>query len=194
MFKKFLKNNKGFSLMELIISVAIMGVLTAVISPALLTYVEDARIQKDESAMAEISNVVKQSLDSDQDVYDEIFRIAWAVNEDAVYITMKEETEGAGYKAYCLGGPLENVAPLMERKIHGIMVEPYQSTSAKYFGLSYEICIKKEEDMVLRSVTASWVEPTDEKTNSLSRPLVGVGAESEDPINHVGKPTEDIHP
>lgn len=51
--------NKGFSLVELIIVVAIMAVLTGVLAPQYLRYVEKARLQRDNSAIAEIANSIK---------------------------------------------------------------------------------------------------------------------------------------
>lgn len=51
-------NKKGFSLVELIVVVAIMGVLVGVLAPSLLRYVEKTRIQKDAAAVAEVSNAV----------------------------------------------------------------------------------------------------------------------------------------
>ena len=39
-------NNKGFSLVELIIVIAIMAVLAGALAPALITYIEKSRIKK----------------------------------------------------------------------------------------------------------------------------------------------------
>lgn len=52
-------NNKGFSLVELIIVVAIMAVLMVVLAPQLLKYVEKTRLQKDNSAISEIVNAIE---------------------------------------------------------------------------------------------------------------------------------------
>jgi prepilin-type N-terminal cleavage/methylation domain-containing protein len=69
---KIKKNaTKGFSLVELIVVVAIMAVLTAVLAPSLLAYVERTRAQKDDSAMGEVTNAIMLAL-ADQDVYDEV--------------------------------------------------------------------------------------------------------------------------
>lgn len=62
--------NKGFSLVELIVVIAIMAVMTSVLAPSLLGYVEKSRMQKDDSAMGEVANAIKLAL-ADQDVYDE---------------------------------------------------------------------------------------------------------------------------
>ena len=67
--------NKGFSLVELIVVIAIMAVMAAVLAPALLGYVERSRAQKDDSAMGEVTNAIKLSL-ADQNVYDELLPYA----------------------------------------------------------------------------------------------------------------------
>ena len=53
------KNNKGFSLVELIVVIAIMAVLVGVLAPALLRYVEKSRYQKDVSAIGEVVNAIE---------------------------------------------------------------------------------------------------------------------------------------
>ena len=63
--------NKGFSLVELIVVIAIMAVMAAVLAPSLLGYVERSRAQKDDSAMGELTNSIKLAL-ADQDVFDEV--------------------------------------------------------------------------------------------------------------------------
>lgn len=55
-------NNKGFSLVELIVVIAIMAILIGVLAPQYLRYVEKTRLQKDNSALAEIANAVKIAL------------------------------------------------------------------------------------------------------------------------------------
>lgn len=59
-------NNKGFSLVELIVVLAIMAVLTAILAPLLLNYVERSRRQKDESALDEILNCTHIALSVDK--------------------------------------------------------------------------------------------------------------------------------
>lgn len=53
--------NKGFSLVELIIVVAIMAVLIGVLAPQYLRYVEKSRLQKDNTSIAEVANVIKMA-------------------------------------------------------------------------------------------------------------------------------------
>lgn len=63
--------NKGFSLVELIVVIAIMAVMVAVLAPSLLQYVERSRAQKDDSAMGEVANAIMLGM-SDQKIYDEV--------------------------------------------------------------------------------------------------------------------------
>ena len=44
------KNNKGFTLVELIVVLVILAILAAILVPTLLGYIERARSEKDSSA------------------------------------------------------------------------------------------------------------------------------------------------
>ena len=56
------KNNKGFSLVELIVVVAIMAVLMGILVPTLVKNVEKSKKQKDESAIEEIRSQMQNTL------------------------------------------------------------------------------------------------------------------------------------
>ncbi len=60
-------NNKGFSLVELIIVIAIMVVLIAVLAPQYLKYVEKSRVASDQTTIVEYINAM-QVLAADPDV------------------------------------------------------------------------------------------------------------------------------
>ena len=64
-------NNKGFSLVELIVVIAIMAVLMVVLAPALLRYVEKARVQTDETTASDVLSAVETAL-SDDEVYQKV--------------------------------------------------------------------------------------------------------------------------
>jgi len=64
-------NNKGFSLVELIVVIAIMAVLIGVLAPQFLRYVEKSRLQKDNQAIAEIASATKTAMGNEK-VYDSV--------------------------------------------------------------------------------------------------------------------------
>ena len=64
-------NKKGFSLVELIVVIAIMAVLVGVLAPALMSNVEKSRAQKDDSAMAEVAHAIELAI-ADEGAYDEV--------------------------------------------------------------------------------------------------------------------------
>ena len=90
------RNKLGFSLVELIVIIAMMAVLTAVLAPALLSYTESSRAQKDVSAMDEATNAVFLSL-ADMSVYDEL--VANSLPENvSCYIDTNDENDHLAHK------------------------------------------------------------------------------------------------
>lgn len=63
------KNSKGFSLVEVVVVIAIMAVLMAVLVPALIRNVEKTRVQKDKSAIAEVHHSTELAI-SDEEYID----------------------------------------------------------------------------------------------------------------------------
>ena len=61
--------NKGFSLVELIIVIAIMAILAAAIAPALIRYIDKSR-RSDDVAAAETINTAAQAALANEDAYD----------------------------------------------------------------------------------------------------------------------------
>jgi len=57
--QKFLKGDAGFSLVELIIVIAIMAALIAILAPQYLKYVEKSRVSADKTQIDEIIKAVK---------------------------------------------------------------------------------------------------------------------------------------
>ena len=64
-------NNKGFSLVELIIVIAIMAVLVGILAPQYLKYVENSRISADKTSVDQVASAVKVAL-TDENVATEV--------------------------------------------------------------------------------------------------------------------------
>jgi prepilin-type N-terminal cleavage/methylation domain-containing protein len=69
--KKRKSDNHGFSLVELIVVIAIMAVLMTVLAPAMLRYVEKTKEQKDDSAVSEVRNALELTL-ADHAIFSEL--------------------------------------------------------------------------------------------------------------------------
>ena len=63
--------NKGFSLVELIIVIAIMAILAAAIAPALIRYIDKSR-KADDVAAAETVNTAVNAALANEDAYSEV--------------------------------------------------------------------------------------------------------------------------
>jgi type IV pilus assembly protein PilA len=62
-------NNKGFSLVELIIVIAIMAILAAALAPQLIKYIEKSRISSDKTAAASVKSAFDSAI-ANEDAYD----------------------------------------------------------------------------------------------------------------------------
>ncbi len=86
--------NKGFSLVELIIVIAIMAILAAAIAPALIRYIDKSR-RSDDVAAAETLNTAAQAAFSNEDAYDEVQ--GSFPTSDTGYCTLASATQGSAF-------------------------------------------------------------------------------------------------
>lgn len=82
--------NKGFSLVELIIVIAIMAILAAAIAPALIRYIDKSRKADDLTAGGTINSAVSAAL-ANEDAYDEL-----QTKSGVVGAVSKDYISGAG--------------------------------------------------------------------------------------------------
>ena len=94
------KNNKGFSLVELIIVIAIMAVLMAVLAPQLLRYVERSRYQKDMSAVGELENAMKIATSNENAIVGTTFPVTCTISHTDGTATWSAPAGGAVAAAF----------------------------------------------------------------------------------------------
>lgn len=86
--KKENMNNKGFSLVELIIVIAIMAILIVVLAPQYLKYVEKSRVASDQTTIVEYINAM-QVIAADPDITltnDGDYTLTSAANSDVISV------------------------------------------------------------------------------------------------------------
>ncbi len=59
LMKKIKMNNKGFTLVELIVVIAVLAIITVVAAPQYIKYVEKSRVAVDENAVKEIAHIAE---------------------------------------------------------------------------------------------------------------------------------------
>lgn len=65
--RKKQKNNKGFSLVELIVVIAIMAVLVGILAPQFIKYVEKSRQSSDMQSVSQLKDDVEAAVADDED-------------------------------------------------------------------------------------------------------------------------------
>ncbi len=75
------KFNDGFSLVELIIVIAIMAILAAAIAPALIRYIDKSRKADDVAAADAIGTTVQAGINSSDEAYDYVMKHASNAND-----------------------------------------------------------------------------------------------------------------
>ena len=97
------KNNKGFSLVELIVVIAVMAVLVVVLAPSYLRYVDKARLQKDINQIGEVIQSVKIAA-SEEKVSAEIPTVAEGSSDYWQTFVKIESTSGGVSVLKSVGG------------------------------------------------------------------------------------------
>ena len=101
------KNNKGFSLIELVIVITIMAILTALLAPQLLRYVEQSREAKDRNTMNEVLKASQLAL-------------------------VAEKVNPSGRLWYTADGTIRNISEELAKELSLILGYPYKKDGSLY--------------------------------------------------------------
>ena len=134
------RNNKGFSLVELIIVIAIMAVLTALLAPQFLKYVEKARESRDEANIAALHRTIQVVL-ADEEVIGKIsftFFDSTTQTLDSAYPDMTKVVYGRTSSDSYVRGRVQNAGTSLDPSANFMLAEalanvfgkPYSSGSA----------------------------------------------------------------
>ena len=94
-----MKNNKGFSLVELIIVVAIMAVLMGILAPQYIRYVEKTRIRADDSIISDIDKSCQATLADEKYYADAGATVVVTVSNQGAITQTGLATTGAAFIA-----------------------------------------------------------------------------------------------
>ena len=78
-----MKNNKGFSLVELIVVIAIMAILAAVAIPTFATFITKANVASDESYLNDLEYAITLALATESDLDGYVLTVSVADDTDA---------------------------------------------------------------------------------------------------------------
>ena len=105
--RKFMKkNNKGFSLVELIIVIAIMAILAGAIAPALIRYIDKSRKSNDVSSAKTIKTAVETAL-GNEDIYAYLTNNSGKITTITIAPGVATSGEGAKSAAITIAGCTE---------------------------------------------------------------------------------------
>lgn len=88
-----MKKIKGFTLIELIVVIAIIGILAAILVPAMIGYVRQSKVRTADEAASSIKNGVNAAL-SDVLTYSEVSGEGWEDFDGSAY---RDNTKGSGW-------------------------------------------------------------------------------------------------
>lgn len=132
--ESFKKNNRGFSLVELIVVVAIMAVLVVILAPAMLRYVEKTRLQKDESALSEVANAAELAVGEES-----IMSAIDGTSDIILTITESNITDNAVYVSGTSGSPVsDEVKKTIGNGVKFVSKTYHSSPATAYVKLTYD--------------------------------------------------------
>ena len=117
-------NNKGFTLVELIVVIAVIGVITVLLTPQFTSYIEKARIGTDKNAIGEVAHAAETAFVS--------------INKNEDFTEMQIEISSKGEASY---RPSVTTSDLVEGVSNIVSEDSYVYKSDFYRGQTVKITI-----------------------------------------------------
>ena len=148
-----MRNNKGFSFVEIVIVVAIMAIASAILAPQLMKYVEKSRLSTDAQVCSTIKTCVNTAMKNDEIWYDSSY---WGAGKFKIYIRLSDDGSKMLIKGLKDG---EDTAEEL-RKLIANLNNPKQSGMNSYL-VEVEAVEKVKDGKTTRSIGHIHVETSD---------------------------------
>ena len=139
------KDDRGFSLVEIIVVIAIMAILIGVLAPAYFRYVEKSRKQRDESAADEIEHAAGII----------VFSGTYELEEEEVLVTFSQ----AGIQVVS-----SNAGTALEAELKGVFGDDLSTItpeSRTYKDKTYKIeIVASDEEYGSPEIVGAWTDET----------------------------------
>ena len=122
--------NKGFSLVELIVVIAIMAVLVGVLAPTLIKNVEKSKESKDQQNLDSVKEAITTVL-SDQDYYDTLYNNSITVNGKTGSLSISSDLSGSNTALSEIKDSLGSTEVKMSSKKYNNANVPFTITNGK---------------------------------------------------------------
>ena len=147
-----MKNNKGFSLIELIIVISILAILLGITAPLLIRYVDRANKSADVASAKAIAEEFGLAFYSDPALHEEALAIASKNSSESVSIIAYCE---AGAESWNVYGNFEDLEEYVNDSVYSRPIKYRKAIDPRYATLPDE-----SEDNVIKYACGSWSEFT----------------------------------
>lgn len=142
LFKSLSKNQKGFSLIELLAVVAILSIFVVVLVPSFINHIGESKLDRDNTKFESINNAIRTAC-AEPEVENEVIRLA---GEDPLHIVFKISSDGkiTFENGTMRGQPFANT--YMWNNIYQTVGFDYECAATEYHGKTLTFTIPLKED------------------------------------------------